>query len=64
MICNNQKCVFHKGETECLLPEVENFQVTANEIVISCLNYIQDEKDLSREGKEKLKKLKGGAANE
>lgn len=64
MICNNQKCVFHKGETECLLPGVENFQVTANEIVISCLNYIRYEKDLSCEGKEKLKKLKGGAIDE
>lgn len=62
MICNNKKCVFHKGETEYLLPNNENFQVTENNIVKACLNHIRDVKDLSREGKEKLKKaLKGGA---
>ena len=27
MICNSKKCVFHKGETECLLPKNENFQI-------------------------------------
>ena len=51
MICNCKKCVFHKGETECLLPKNENFQVTMNDRVISCLNNIKDENDLSAEGK-------------
>ena len=51
MICNCKKCVFHKGETVCLLPKSENFQVTMNDRVISCLNNIKDENDLSAEGK-------------
>ena len=64
MICNNKKCVFHKGEAECLLPNNENFRVVTNDIVIACLNHIQNKKDLSVEGKAKLKKFKGGATNE
>ena len=55
MICNCKKCVFHKGETECLLPKNENFQVTMNDRVI---NNIKDENDLSAEGKKKLKRLR------
>lgn len=51
MICNSKKCVFHKGETECLLPKNENFQITMNDRVISCLNNIKDENDLPAEGK-------------
>ena len=58
MICNCKKCVFHKGETECLLPKSENFQVTMNDRVISCLNNIKDENDLSAEGKKKLKSVR------
>ena len=58
MICNSKKCVFHKGETDCLLPKNENFQATMNGIVISCLNNIKDEKDLSQEGLEKLIRLR------
>ena len=58
MICNSKKCVFHKGETECLLPKNENFQITMNDRVISCLNNIKDENDLSAEGKKELKRLR------
>lgn len=58
MICNNKKCVFHKGETDCLLPKNENFQITMNDRVISCLNNIKDENDLSAEGKKKLKSVR------
>ena len=58
MICNCKKGVFHKGETECLLPKNENFQVTMNDRVISCLNNIKDENDLSAEGKKELKRLR------
>ena len=64
IFCNNKKCVFYKEEAECLLPNNENFRITENDVVIACLNYIQNEKDLSAEGKAKLKKLKGGATNE
>lgn len=58
MICNSKKCVFHKGETGCLLPKNENFIVTTNDTVISCLNNIRDEEDLSKEGLKKLKRLR------
>ena len=58
MICNNKKCVFHKGETDCLLPKNENFQITMTDRVISSLNNIKDEHDLSAEGKKKLKSVR------
>ena len=59
IICNNERCVFHKAKSECLLPDDKNFRIAKKGVVVSCLNHIQNEKDLSHEGKERLKRLKG-----
>lgn len=62
MTCKDKKCVFHKDEYGCYLPENENFFIVNNQNeVSSCLNRIHDENDLSFESKLKLKELKENA---
>ena len=40
------------------ITEERKFQITMNDRVISCLNNIKDENDLSAEGKKKLKSVR------
>ena len=48
--CKREDCVFfYKNNVNCLLSESENFFVIKNKEVYSCLNYITNKKDLSKE---------------
>lgn len=59
MICYKRTCVFHKNNNGCIVPPDKNFLVLDDEGVVEhCINDISFTKDLSKEGKERLKKWK------
>lgn len=59
MICYKRACVFHKSGDGCLIPPDKNFFVSNGRGAVEhCVNDIPFIKDLSKEGKERLKKWK------
>lgn len=60
MFCYRKDCCFHRDKENCILPANKNFYVLdRRDTVCSCLNYITQEKELSREGKARLNYFNG-----